>query len=182
MTPQEKKDLAVFSRNEITEHHIYLRLAACEKDDANRQILEQIAQDEKTHHELICQEAGVCEKPSRLKICWYVLLAKVLGLTFAIKLMESGEHHASGSYQAFSKYPRIARLSEEEDAHEAKLIELINEERLKYMSSVILGLSDALVEFTGALAGFTLALANPKLIALTGAITGIAAALSMGYS
>ena len=182
MTPQAQKNLAVFSRNEITEHYIYLRLAACEKNPQNRRVLEQIAQAEKTHHQLICQESGVCEKPSKIKIFWYVLLAKVLGLTFAIKLMESGEHHASGSYKAFSEYSQIANLAAEEDAHEAKLIELIDEERLKYMSSVILGLSDALVEFTGALAGFTLALANPKLIALTGAITGIAAALSMGSS
>ena len=50
------------------------------------------------------------------------------------------------------------------------------------MGSVVLGLNDALVEFTGALAGFTLALSDSKLIALTGSITGIAAALSMASS
>jgi VIT1/CCC1 family predicted Fe2+/Mn2+ transporter len=38
------------------------------------------------------------------------------------------------------------------------------------------------VELTGVLAGLTLALQNTKLIALTGSITGIAAALSMGAS
>ena len=50
------------------------------------------------------------------------------------------------------------------------------------MSSVVLGLNDALVEFTGALAGYTFALQHAKLVALTGAITGIAAALSMAAS
>lgn len=59
---------------------------------------------------------------------------------------------------------------------------MIDEERLQYMGSVVLGLNDALVEFTGALAGFTLALNDTKLIALTGSITGIAAALSMASS
>ena len=59
---------------------------------------------------------------------------------------------------------------------------MINEERLEYMGSVVLGLNDALVEFTGALAGFTLALSDSRLIALTGSITGIAAALSMASS
>ena len=54
--------------------------------------------------------------------------------------------------------------------------------RLCYISSVVLGLNDALVEFTGALAGFTLALNEPRLVALTGGITGIAAALSMAAS
>ena len=47
---------------------------------------------------------------------------------------------------------------------------------------MVLGLNDALVEFTGALAGFTLALNDTKLIELTGSITGIAAALSMASS
>ena len=50
------------------------------------------------------------------------------------------------------------------------------------MGSVVLGLNDELVEFTGALAGFTLALSDHRLIALTGSITGIAAALSMASS
>ena len=182
MLEQDRKDLEIFSRNEITEHYIYLRLAAREKDAHNRAVLEAIAADEKRHYELIKEESGVAARPDRRRIIWYSVLAKALGLTFAVKLMESGEDHAAGSYRAFSSYPKIAQLADEEDAHEAKLIALINEERLAYMSSVILGLSDALVEFTGALAGFTLALANSKLIALTGAITGIAAALSMASS
>ena len=76
----------------------------------------------------------------------------------------------------------LVRLAQDEEIHEAKLIGLINEERLEYMGSVVLGLNDALVEFTGALAGFTLALSDSKLIALTGSITGIAAALSMASS
>jgi len=53
---------------------------------------------------------------------------------------------------------------------------------LQYVGSIVLGLNDALVELTGALAGLTLALQNTQLIALTGLITGIAAALSMGAS
>jgi VIT1/CCC1 family predicted Fe2+/Mn2+ transporter len=50
------------------------------------------------------------------------------------------------------------------------------------VSSIVLGLNDALVELTGALAGLTLAFQNTRLVALTGLITGIAAALSMGGS
>jgi VIT1/CCC1 family predicted Fe2+/Mn2+ transporter len=59
---------------------------------------------------------------------------------------------------------------------------MLDEERLQYASSMVLGLSDALVELTGALAGLTLALQNVQLIALTGLITGVAAALSMASS
>jgi len=73
-------------------------------------------------------------------------------------------------------------MAADENEHEQELIGLIDEERLQYTGSVVLGLNDALVELTGALAGFTLALQNTRLIALTGAITGIAAALSMASS
>ncbi|MBD3272493.1 MAG: rubrerythrin family protein, partial [Elusimicrobia bacterium] len=55
-------------------------------------------------------------------------------------------------------------------------------EKLQYMGSIILGLNDALVEFTGALAGFTFALQNSRLIGLTGLIMGLSASLSMAAS
>jgi len=57
-----------------------------------------------------------------------------------------------------------------------------NRKKLKYISSAVLGLNDALVELMGVLAGLTLALQEVKLIAITGLITGIAASLSMAAS
>jgi VIT1/CCC1 family predicted Fe2+/Mn2+ transporter len=45
-----------------------------------------------------------------------------------------------------------------------------------------LGLNDALVELTGALAGLPLAFGDVKIIALSGLITGIAASLSITAS
>jgi VIT1/CCC1 family predicted Fe2+/Mn2+ transporter len=56
---------------------------------------------------------------------------------------------------------------------------LIDEERLRYVGSMVLGLNDAVVEFTGALAGYTFALQNTRIVAMTGLITGVAASLSM---
>ncbi len=52
----------------------------------------------------------------------------------------------------------------------------------KYLGSIVLGLNDALVELTGALAGLTLALQNSKIIATAGLISGIAASMSMAAS
>ena len=59
---------------------------------------------------------------------------------------------------------------------------MLDEERLRYVGSVVLGLNDALVELTGALAGLTLAFQNTRLIALSGLITGISASVSMAAS
>lgn len=51
-----------------------------------------------------------------------------------------------------------------------------------YISAIVLGMNDALVEITGALAGFTMALNNNSVIAIAGLITGVAATLSMAAS
>ncbi len=75
-----------------------------------------------------------------------------------------------------------ARIQKEENGHENKLLGMIDEERLKYVGSIVLGLNDALVELTGTLAGLTFAFQNSQLISLAGLITGIAASFSMGAS
>ena len=51
-----------------------------------------------------------------------------------------------------------------------------------YLGSVVLGLNDALVELTGAIAGMTFAFQNTNIISIAALITGLAAALSMGVS
>ena len=97
--------------------------------------------------------------------------------------MEKGEESAQVTYEKISKYvPDAENIIKDEDEHEKKLIDLIDEERLKYVGSMVLGLNDALVELTGALAGLTLALQNTRLVAMAGLITGVAASLSMATS
>jgi VIT1/CCC1 family predicted Fe2+/Mn2+ transporter len=113
----------------------------------------------------------------------YYLISRIFGFTFGIKLMERGEAKAQENYgQLKGKVPNIEKWIHEEEVHEKKLLAMLDEERLRYAGSVVLGLNDALVELTGALAGLTLALQNVKLIALSGLITGIAASMSMAAS
>lgn len=171
-----------FQQNEITESFVYSKLAAVEKDPANKEILLRISKEEKGHYDILKQYTGKDVSPETGKIWKFYWLARILGITFAIKLMENAEENAKNNYAAYQNYPDIQQIARDEEEHEQKLVALINEERLEYMGSVVLGLNDALVEFTGALAGFTLALSDSKLIALTGSITGIAAALSMASS
>jgi len=59
---------------------------------------------------------------------------------------------------------------------------MLDEERLQYVGSMVLGLNDALVELTGSLAGFAFALQNTRLIALSGLIVGVSATFSMASS
>ncbi len=182
MDEQMKRKLLRFQRNEITESIVYKKLARIEKNPANRDVLLQIGADELRHYEILCKHTGRKVSPNNRRIFKFYWLARIFGLTFAVKLMEKGEANAKYNYLAYEDYPDIQEISIEEEKHELFLLGLINEERLSYMGSVVLGLNDALVEFTGALAGFTLALNDSRLIALIGAITGISAALSMASS
>jgi VIT1/CCC1 family predicted Fe2+/Mn2+ transporter len=178
-----REQLLIYQRNEITEHHIYSRLARTVKSPENRQILQKIADDELRHYQDWKHYTRQDVQPDRLKIWFYYWISRVLGFTFGIKLMERGEENAQDNYaQLRGKIKEAESIIHDENVHEEALIQLLDEELLRYAGSIVLGLNDALVELTGALAGFTLALQDTKLIALSGSITGIAAALSMGAS
>lgn len=170
-------------KNELTEHIIYKKLSLVIKNKEQSEILAKISKEELVHYEFfktITQEDCL---PDGVKVFVYVFISRVFGLNFGLKLMESGEGLAQDAYDRLKEIsPQMETIIKDEEKHESELIDLINEERLKYVSSIVLGLNDALVELTGALAGFTLALQNTKLIAIIGLITGIAASMSMAAS
>ena len=183
LTEDVRRKIIQFQKTEITEYHIYKRLAKRIKSPENAKILSQIAEDELRHYEGWKKYSNTDVQPRWLHVWFYTVISLLFGFTFGIKLMEQGEEAAQGSYMEVAKeIPEAAKYQQEENVHEEKLIAMLDEERLQYAGSVVLGLNDALVELTGALAGLTLALQNVKLIALSGLITGIAASLSMAAS
>lgn len=176
-------DLLASQRGEITEYHVYKNIAAYVSGDGNAQTLRQIAADERRHYEFWKQYTGRDVPPDRRRVVKYTVLSRLFGLTFAVKLMEKGEQKAQHKYNHIAEaIPEARAIEEDENGHEEALLGMINEERLQYTGSIVLGLNDALVELTGALAGYTLALRDGPLIAMTGLITGIAAAMSMAAS
>jgi len=177
------KKILQYQKNEITEYHIYMRLAQRIKEPKNKKTLEHIAEEELKHYHIWKKYTRQDVKPDRLQIWKYCLISRIFGFTFGVKLMERGETAAQAEYAGMiEQIPETQAILEEEEEHENELLALLDEERLQYTGSMVLGLNDALVELTGALAGFTLALRNTKLIALVGLVTGIAAALSMASS
>ncbi len=177
------KSLQRAQKNEITEYHIYLKLSSYIKNEHNSKILQQIARDELRHHDELKIFTGTDKKPNPLKIFFYTIISMIFGITFGIKLMEKGEESSEKLYRELGDtIEEFRRIANEENKHEKELIGIIEEERLKFVGSMVLGLNDALVELTGTLAGLTFALKNTRLIALAGLITGIAASLSMAAS
>lgn len=177
------KALLKIQYDEINSYLIYNNLALKIKEEANKKILYNIALNEQQHYDKLKNYTQQDIKPNKIKVFFYTVLAQILGLTFALKLMENGEKKAEDFYKSIGNViPEIEQFLIDEEKHEKELINLINEEKLNYMGSVVLGLNDALVELTGALAGFTLAIQNSQIIALLGLITGVSAALSMSAS
>ncbi len=179
-----RKAVLVAQRNELTEHIIYGRLAARmrRKDAKNATVLEHIAADELKHHDFWKRLTKEEVQAHSLRAWWYLFLAWALGVIFAVKLMETGEDLAQDAYGKLKHISGVAAMIRDEHRHEDALIGMLREERLEYAGSIVLGLNDALVELTGALAGLTLGIQSSRLVALAGLVTGIAAALSMAAS
>lgn len=172
-----------FQQGEITEYHIYTEIAAITPEPGNRDVLLRIASEELGHYQIWRRYTGQDIEPDRFRIFRYSLAARVFGMTFAIRLMEGVEKRAQSVDPSLSAvFPEIPQILADEESHERELIALLDEERLKYVGSVVLGLNDALVEFTGTLAGLTFALQDTRIIAVAGLIMGVAASLSMGAS
>ncbi|NLP03685.1 MAG: rubrerythrin family protein [Fibrobacter sp.] len=183
MVEELKKKLIEVQRTELTEYYTYKKLAEHEKNPENRAILNEIAEDELRHYKFWEKQTGIAVRHSGFLVMIYYVISRVLGLTFTIKLMEHKEQGAQVNYQEIAReIPEASEIEADENAHEQKLIGMINEERLHYIGSVVLGLNDALVELTGTLAGLSLSLRNSRLVAVAGLITGIAASLSMAAS
>ena len=185
-TTVSEKALAIIRKmqqNELTESVIYQKIAAFAKGEENKKTLLRLSQEEHAHYEIWKKYTDEELKPEKAKVFKYTFLARTLGFTFAVKLMERGEEAAQDEYALLAEeVAESVHIRQQEEEHEAALLEMLDEERLQYVGSMVLGLNDALVELTGSLAGFAFALQKTRLIALSGLIVGISATFSMASS
>lgn len=131
LTPQVRNQIIKAQRAEVTEYHIYKRLARKVKDKKNKNILNKIAEDELRHYKIWMKYTGREVEPSRWNIFKYYWLAQFMGLTFSIKLMEKGEERAQINYTEIGKeIPEAIQISKEENQHEAELISMLKKDQL----------------------------------------------------
>ena len=183
LSPKALAIIKKMQQSELTESVIYEKIAAFAGGEENRATLLRLAAEEKGHYEIWKRYTGIEMKPETGKVLKYTILARTLGFTFAVKLMEQGEGNAQEEYALLAdEVPESTAIRQQEEEHESALLEMLDEERLQYVGSMVLGLNDALVELTGSLAGFVFALQNNRLIALSGLIVGISATFSMASS
>ena len=172
-----------FQQDEINSYEIYKRLSNRMKDKHNSEILQRISEDEWKHYFVFKDITQKNIKKQNRKILFYYWITIFFGLTFGIRLMERSEKDAQAQYHRLGqKFPPLLEMIKDEERHESELIDMLNDELLIYVSSIVLGLSDALVELTGALAGFSFSLTHANVIAAAGIIVGVSAACSMAAS
>ncbi|QVK17971.1 VIT1/CCC1 transporter family protein [Mycoplasmatota bacterium] len=177
------KKMLIVQKSEMTEHNFYRKIASLQKDEHNKKLLNHIADDELTHYEFWKAYTNVDVKGNIFRVLFYYFIVVLFGLTFGVRLMEKNQRKIKRLYHEINdEIGGIEDIINDENEHETMHINEIDEERLKYIGSIVLGLNDALVEFTGAIAGFTFALASSQLVAKAGLIAGIAASLSMASS
>jgi len=182
-TEKQKKMMRNMQREEMTLYLIYKKMSKRMNEPRNKRVMNTIAQQEKKHAENWQAHTGEAPKPRRYKAFFFLVMSIVLGYTFVLRLMEKKETKEKAFYASLSEtIPQIGEMVREEETHAQEIIDTIDEERLRYIRSIVLGLNDALVELTGALAGLTLAIVSTEIISLSGLITGIAASLSMAAS
>lgn len=183
LTPAVYRRVLQMQQDELNGSMVYEYIAGRQKDQNNRSALLEIAKAEHSHYEVWKSYTGKDMRPNRLKIGFFKLVSCILGDTFTIKFLENGEDLGADEIRAIAgEIPEARALIQEEEEHEARLMAMVDEERLHYIGSMVLGLNDALVELTGTIAGLTLALANTRLVALAAIITGVSATLSMAAS
>lgn len=176
-----------YALDELLDHELYARLAARERNERNRKLLEELARDELRHHLFWSRLAGPVRLGlrDRLKLRLLLSLSRLAGKTFTIKLLERGEAATVGEYRrAVAELGgelavELARVIEDEERHESELAGSLDELVVRQLGSIALGVSDAIIELTGVLAGFAGYTGSPLQVAAAGLIVGVSAALSM---
>ena len=119
--------LLSLQRMEATEAEVYRRLAKMQPDPVNQSILNGIALEEERHESVIAKMTGEQVKADASKVRRQVILAKLFGFTFSVKMMEATEQDAAAEYRELGLY----EIAEEEEAHEQNMIGMLDEERLR---------------------------------------------------
>ena len=185
--PENLKDIAAKeSRNELTDYTIYHELAKLEGDRNLVAVFSRLSKMELRHYRFWRRYSeGHGTRPHFLKVRFVLFLRRMFGAAFIIKYLEGGEVQAIRKYERLrrvvpkSDVNTLNRIIKDEEEHEQAFASRIRSTYVRYISFIVLGLADALVEIAGIHAG-SLGIYNSTLLTgLAGIIAGAAASLSM---
>ncbi len=174
------------SKDEFTDHTIYLALSKAEKNTRFKEALQNLADAEKTHYDFWRRYVpDLHVKVGRLRVYFILMMRMILGLTFTLKFLERHEDVVIQYYTEVAPAvpvedrQRFEKMVEDEKQHESLFMGEIEEGRVKYMSFIVLGLADAVVEVAAIHAGSLGIYDRTELAGLAGVIAGMAASIAM---
>ncbi len=175
-------------RDELTDHTVYRRLSTLgiERNQEFRNNLTKLAATELGHYEFWKKYVPDEEiKVDRLKVYLALLMRILLGTTFAVRYLERNETNVIRRYKSVARTipeadaERFQRMLSDEEEHEKNFELKIQGGLIRYISFVVLGLADAVVEIAGIHAGSLGIYNSTRLAGLAGVIAGAAASVAM---
>ncbi|MQL55625.1 VIT1/CCC1 transporter family protein [Acidianus ambivalens] len=179
-------------KEEIFGATVYEELAKIEKNVKVKEVLEELANGEKSHASFwkeVAESRGVELEElgffDRLKIKILKLFRRVFGLPLTLKLVERGEISDAEKYYQLSKAAefndterqKLSSIMMQELVHEDLLVQTqINADKIR---DAIYAVSDGLIEVLAGVSGLASILASPFLVALGGIIIGVSGTISM---
>jgi VIT1/CCC1 family predicted Fe2+/Mn2+ transporter len=174
--------------DEYDDYMVYKKLSESrfEKNRSFKKTLARLAKMEYNHYVFwgkYCPDRKVRE--SRLKVSLIVFLRWILGVTFAVKYLERTETKVIKKYRGLAHWipsrdkRAFNQMIADEEEHEKEFYERFDEPHIKYISFIVLGLADALVEIAGIHAGSLGIYNSTELAGLAGVVAGAAASIAM---
>ncbi len=179
-------------KEEILGATVYGELAKIEKNPKVKEVLEELANGERSHASfwkevadsrgIKLDELGFLDK---LKIRLFKLFRRVFSLPLTLKLVERGEISDAEKYYQLAKVAefndterqKLSSIMMQELVHEDLLVQTqINADKIR---DSIYAVSDGLIEVLAGVSGLSSILATPFLVALGGLIIGISGTISM---
>jgi VIT1/CCC1 family predicted Fe2+/Mn2+ transporter len=174
--------------DELTDYTVYSKLSRLriENNQEFRQILTELANTEHRHYEFwIRYIPGAKIGVSRFRVYITILIRILFGTTFASRFLERNESAVIRRYRAAEEFipdedrPEFERMLQDEVTHEREFEQKTRGSVIQYISFVVLGLADAVVEIAGIHAGSLGIYNSTRLAGLAGVIAGAAASIAM---
>ncbi len=173
---------------ELTDSVIYSRLARLgpKKNEKIRDVFQSLKEMEREHIEFWKKHAGGKQfGTKRFRLYLMLLMWRVLGASFTVKYLEG---HEKDSIERFKRLealisienkPAFDIIVQEEGEQWKTFAEQVQSSYVKYISFIILGLADALVEIAGIHAGSLGIYNSTELTGVAGIVAGAAASIAM---
>jgi VIT1/CCC1 family predicted Fe2+/Mn2+ transporter len=173
--------------HEYTDSALYERLAGTVKESSPfAEVLTKLAATEHKHFEFWRRFVpGERPKLDRVKLYWVLFLRRVLGLTFASRYLDRHESSVVKEYEALGGLiPEEDReafneMVADEKEHEMEFAQKVESTAVRYISFIVLGLADSLVEISGIHAGSLGIYDKTEIAGLAGVVAGAAASMAM---